>query len=478
MKNRNFNIIFLLSLFLFFPFALSQAAVNEKPFVVCIDPGHGGNDTGACDNGIKEKDINLGVALQLKEDINRRLKDVKVIMTRTDDRFVTLQGRADIANKNKADLFISIHTNSVDLKNPNRKSVAGTSVYALGLHKDKDNLNVAKRENSVIELEKGHNEKYSGFDPSKDESYIIFEMAQKRNLAQSLRFADFAQKQLVSVAGRKDRGVKQAGFWVLWTTSMPSVLVELDFICNPESAEYMGSTKGEKELAQALCNAVEKYYNQSKKSSSITSVQNGSADQSDTKNLTSAQKDNPGGSNSGNSDGSANLAVVSKNKRTDTPPVSSSTRSTTTARKRRSASSRLSSDQRNIETSNIVVKSEKDYLTKTEEKKVEKPVKSEPVKETPKERKKRLALEKKNKEKELKEKNELKKKQEKALAASKIDSNKENNKTTDNKSSNKVVVNNSSSTVNTKQTASTANKGEFTGPYKSRKSLNSKRNKQ
>ncbi|MDE6865813.1 MAG: N-acetylmuramoyl-L-alanine amidase, partial [Muribaculaceae bacterium] len=200
-----------------------RAAENRKEFVVVIDAGHGGNDVGAVDNGVREKDINLAVAKRLQEDLQRKMKNVKVIMTRSNDNFVTLQGRADIANKNHADLFISIHTNSVDAKNPNRKSVCGTSVYALGLHKDKENLNIAKRENSVIELEKDHAEKYSGFDPNKDESYIIFEMAQKKNLEQSLRFANFAQKQLVNHSGRKDRGVKQAGFWVLWATSMPAV---------------------------------------------------------------------------------------------------------------------------------------------------------------------------------------------------------------------------------------------------------------
>ena len=253
-----YKFIFVIAFIL--PIINVSAAEKDADFVVVIDAGHGGNDTGAIDNGVKEKDINLAVAKRLQEDLQKKIKGIKVIMTRSNDTFVTLQGRADIANRNKADLFISIHTNSVDAKNPNRKTVAGTSVYALGLHKDKDNLNVAKRENSVIELEKNHEEKYSGFDPSKDESYIIFEMAQKKNLEQSLKFANFAQRQLVSYAGRKDRGVKQAGFWVLWATSMPAVLVELDFICNPSSAEYMGSAKGQKNLAEALSNAVEQYY--------------------------------------------------------------------------------------------------------------------------------------------------------------------------------------------------------------------------
>ena len=137
-----------------FPAMVSSAADKNSDFVVVIDAGHGGHDTGACDNGVKEKDINLAVAKALQADIQKKIKGAKVVMTRSNDTFVTLQGRADIANKNRADLFISIHTNSVDAKNPNRKNVTGTSVYALGLHKDKNNLDVAKRENSVIELER------------------------------------------------------------------------------------------------------------------------------------------------------------------------------------------------------------------------------------------------------------------------------------------------------------------------------------
>ena len=165
----------------------NQAAGKE--FVVVLDAGHGGKDIGAVDNGAREKDINLSVALKVGELLKKKMKDTKVVFTRDDDTFVSLQGRADIANKSKADLFVSIHTNSVDKSNKNRKSVSGTSVYALGLHKDDNNMNVARRENSVIEPEGNFEQKYSGFDPSKDESYIIFEMAQKKNLAQSIKFA-------------------------------------------------------------------------------------------------------------------------------------------------------------------------------------------------------------------------------------------------------------------------------------------------
>ncbi len=233
------------------------AANNE--FVVAIDAGHGGKDHGAIDNSAREKDINLSVALKLGELIEKKIKNSKVVYTRNNDTFVSLQGRADIANKAKADLFISIHTNSVDTSNKNRTTVEGASVYTLGAQKDEANMSVARRENSVIELESGSNSKYSGFDPNKDESYIIFEMAQKNNLAQSNRFAKMVQDNLVKIAGRKDRGVHQAGFWVLWSTSMPSVLVELDFICNPTSAKFLTSKEGVDKMADAIFQAVKIY---------------------------------------------------------------------------------------------------------------------------------------------------------------------------------------------------------------------------
>lgn len=239
--------------------AFSANATASETFTVVLDPGHGGNDTGACDNNAREKDINLAVAQKVSELIQKKMRDAKVVMTRDNDTFLSLQARADIANKAKADLFVSIHTNSLDKKNRNRTTVSGSSVYALGLHKDDNNMNVARRENSVIELENDYDRKYSGFDPNKDESYIIFEMAQKKNLSQSIRFADDVQKQLVSTAGRRDRGVHQAGFWVLWATSMPSVLIELDFICNPESAKYLTSKRGVDELAEAIFNAIQAF---------------------------------------------------------------------------------------------------------------------------------------------------------------------------------------------------------------------------
>lgn len=238
-------------------FAGALAADN---YVVVIDAGHGGKDHGAIDNNVREKDINLGVALKAGELIKKQNKNIKVVYTRDKDEYLTLQQRADKANKSKGDLFISIHTNSVDKTNPNRTTVAGASTYTLGLHKEGSNMDVAKRENSVMTLEKNYETKYSGFDPNSDESYIIFEMAQKSNMTQSTKFAKEMQRQMTNVAKRRDRGVHQAGFWVLWATSMPAVLVELDFICNPNSAKYLNSTSGQNEMAKAIAAATSNYF--------------------------------------------------------------------------------------------------------------------------------------------------------------------------------------------------------------------------
>lgn len=232
---------------------------TDNRFTVVIDAGHGGKDVGAVDNDVREKDINLSVAIALESLLKKKAKDVHVVMTRDKDEYLTLQQRADKANKTKGDLFISIHTNSVDKSNKNRTTVAGASTYTLGLHKDQSNMDVARRENSVMRLESNFETKYSGFDPASDESYIIFEMAQKETMSHSIKFADEVQKNMVKVASRRDRGVHQAGFWVLWATAMPAVLIELDFICNPESAKFMTSDSGQKQFANAIYNAIISY---------------------------------------------------------------------------------------------------------------------------------------------------------------------------------------------------------------------------
>jgi len=338
-----------------------QTKVSQE-FTVVIDAGHGGHDHGAVDNGATEKSINLGVAKKFAALVRKKLKDVKVVMTRDDDTFISLQERANIANRSKGNLFISIHTNSVDKSNPNRKTVSGTSVYALGPQKDANNLKVAQRENSVIELEDNYHLKYSGFDPSKDESYIIFEMAQKKNLGQSLKFADKAQKELVKTASRKDRGVKQAGFWVLWATSMPSVLVELDFICNPTQAKYLSSDSGQQELAQALFNALESY---------IKSLNNQTTSAGHSlNNLDSMQEDETFNTASSgaqlSSEGGVNTLVSSQqgNKQIKKQHIAKAqtTKSSSAPRKRRSGAARKISDSRDVETESIALKSESDFL--------------------------------------------------------------------------------------------------------------------
>ncbi len=354
---RLFTLVSIFSLLSIYPYENTHALDAPKKgneFILVIDPGHGGHDAGAVDNNVKEKDINLGVAKKLAAKIKKGMKNVKVVMTRDNDSYITLQERAKIANDSKGNLFISIHTNSVDKTNPNRKRVNGSSVYALGLHKDQSNLQVARRENSVIELEKNFEQKYSGFDPSKDESYIIFEMAQKKNLGQSLKFADLAQKSLVKEAGRGDRGVKQAGFWVLWATSMPSVLVELDFICNPNSAVYMGSEKGQNQLADALYKSIEKYVGN--------------------KNKGKATADNAPLIEQSDLDAQVEMPLVSSSKPVEKrieAKRSSRPASAFTKRRRRSEAAKKASAIRNVETAAIPLHREEERMAVVEVKETE-----------------------------------------------------------------------------------------------------------
>ena len=205
-----------------FVVSLTSLSIMAGDFVVVLDPGHGGHDYGAIGAKAREKDINLGVALKLGA-LLKKEKGVKVVYTRDGDYFKTLQQRADIANKAHGDLFISIHTNSLDKKARNRKTISGASTYTLGLHKSAENLAVAKRENAVMMLEDDFSTTYCGFDPNSTESYIIFELSQNNHLDQSIDFAGKLQSEMKSTAGRVDRGVRQAGFWVLAKTSMPAI---------------------------------------------------------------------------------------------------------------------------------------------------------------------------------------------------------------------------------------------------------------
>ena len=238
--------------------ASKGAASGHDPFTVVIDAGHGGKDHGAIGAKASEKNINLGVALKLKRLIDKHLGDTKVVMTRDDDRFVTLQGRADIANKAEGDLFVSIHTNSVAKNAKNRASVKGASVYVLG-SKSRENLAVAQRENSVMMLEDDYSTTYQGFDPTSPESYIAFELIQNQHMEHSLSAAKAIQDELVASAGRQNHGVRQAMFWVLVKTGMPAVLVELDFISNPTAERFLMSEAGQVQLAEAIFNGIKVY---------------------------------------------------------------------------------------------------------------------------------------------------------------------------------------------------------------------------
>ncbi len=222
--------------------------------IVVIDAGHGGEDTGAVGKHSKEKDIVLSIALKVGKYIEQNMPDVKVIYTRKTDVFIPLHERAMIANNNNADLFVSIHANS----NPNTKPF-GTETFAMGLHKTKGNLEVAKKENSVIVFEKDYSTKYEGFDPNSAESYIVFSLMQNAYLKQSLKLASYIQDEFKERAKRKDRGVKQAGFLVLWHTSMPSVLIETGFVSNEKEEAYLMSPQGQDYLASAIYRAIKRY---------------------------------------------------------------------------------------------------------------------------------------------------------------------------------------------------------------------------
>lgn len=230
------------------------AQKNGDRFCVVLDAGHGGHDAGAIGHGGREKDINLQVTMKVGALIKERYPAVKVLYTRTNDTFIGLQQRAAFANRNKADLFISIHTNSAT-----SRSARGTETYVLGLWRTEDNLRVAMRENQSIMLEENYQEKYQGFDPKSSESYIIFELMQNRHLDQSISIANKVQTAFKSTA-LPNRGVRQAGFLVIRETAMPSILIELGFISNSQDAAYLLSNMGQQQLADAITKGFGSYY--------------------------------------------------------------------------------------------------------------------------------------------------------------------------------------------------------------------------
>jgi N-acetylmuramoyl-L-alanine amidase len=232
---------------------------------VVIDPGHGGKDPGCHGDKYKEKDIALAVSLKLGQYIEENMKDVKVVYTRKTDVFVELQERANIANRAKADLFICVHCNSACVRDKKLKKdvckdeVHGAETYVMGIKNEQGKLDVAKRENSAILLEDNYVQKYDGFDPNSDESYIIMTQFNEAYLNQSLSFASKVQNQYRSKAGRADKGVRRASLWVLWRTYMPSVLTEIGFLTNPEEEQFLGSLKGQEYIASGIFRAFREY---------------------------------------------------------------------------------------------------------------------------------------------------------------------------------------------------------------------------
>ena len=233
----------------------TMGTMAANKFTLVIDAGHGGKDTGASGKISVEKNINLKVALAFGKYVENNCSDVRVIYTRTTDVFVELQERANIANRNKADLFISIHTNALD----GGKISRGFETYTLGMHRAADNLNVAKRENSVILIEKNYKQRYAGFDPKSSESYIMFELMQDKNMANSVELAKLIQSEVCTVSGRVNKGVHQAGFLVLRETSMPSCLVELGFITTSDEEQYLNTNEGQDKMARGIYQAFLKY---------------------------------------------------------------------------------------------------------------------------------------------------------------------------------------------------------------------------
>lgn len=261
-----FNLIFLI--FIAVPDVFADVAEPQKLCVV-LDAGHGGKDCGATYSGIYEKDINLAIALFLGQRIKELRPDVRIVYTRSDDTFVALGSRSKIANQAEATLFVSIHTNA------NAKSEAyGTETFVMGVDKAGANLGVAMRENGVISLEKDYSTTYQGYDPNSSESFIIFSLMQYSYQQSSLQLAGMIQKNYArELTYTKNRGVKQAGFLVLWQAAMPSVLTEIGFVSNKAEAQVIKSEKGQRKIANSLATAIVDYLGSVKGEGGVTTVE-------------------------------------------------------------------------------------------------------------------------------------------------------------------------------------------------------------
>ena len=228
---------------------------NYRIKKIVIDPGHGGRDSGCSGHSHREKDIALSISLKLGRLIKVNFPEIQVIYTRNSDVFVPLNERAGIANRNNADLFISIHCNAMD----NADQVYGSETYVMGLHKADANLAVAKRENASILLEANYDQIYAGYDPNSPEGHIILSMYQNAYLEQSILFAEKVEKNIKHQAKRKSRGVKQAGFVVLRETTMPSVLVETGYLTNANDADFLAHERGQNKIANSILKAFKEY---------------------------------------------------------------------------------------------------------------------------------------------------------------------------------------------------------------------------
>ena len=241
-------------LFLTLALILALPLTAAKAYTVVLDAGHGGKDPGAVGRFSQEKDLNLSLVLKVGALLNEQYPDVKVVYTRSTDVFIPLQTRADIANKNNADLFLSIHTNASE-----SKDARGVETFILGYDRAEKNLDVAMRENAVMKLESDYKTTYHGFDPNSIESYIMFELMQNSYMDQSLQLATQVQKKVIGNLKRFDRGVQQASFWVLLKTACPSILFEMGFISNADEEKYLNSDSTMNVMAAALVNAFAVY---------------------------------------------------------------------------------------------------------------------------------------------------------------------------------------------------------------------------
>ena len=252
MQTKIFSSFVLIIFFSINNFTASAAEKPTKPFVVVLDAGHGGHDTGNVGNGYKESEIALNIVLKVGAELEK-LPNVKVIYTRKTNVFIELRERAAIANRADADLFVSVHCNA------HKSQAYGTETFVLGLHKSQANFEVAKKENEVIYLEDNYKEKYGGFDPNAPESLIGMVLMQEEYLDQSILLASLVQNNIVNNLKQNDRSVKQAGFWVLHNTYMPSVLIETGFLTNKNEGAYLNSTKGQTDMAREIGNAIKTY---------------------------------------------------------------------------------------------------------------------------------------------------------------------------------------------------------------------------